>query len=90
MHLSRRELVAIAKEKHVIVRNHSKDNIIRAIQRAEGNDACFGTDKVGQCKQRDCLWREDCLVANLNLGYNLQKRDKTKNEYSKHDLWALI
>jgi hypothetical protein len=74
MHLSRREVVAIARAKNVIVRNHSKGNIIRAIQRAEGNNDCFGTDKIAYCKQGNCLWREDCLVA----------------RYNKHDLWSLI
>ena len=38
-----------------------KDEIIRAIQRAEGNFDCFGTAASGICSQGDCLWREDCL-----------------------------
>ena len=38
-----------------------KDEIIRAIQRAEGNFDCFGTAMSGACSQKDCLWREDCL-----------------------------
>lgn len=38
-----------------------KDEIIRAIQRAEGNFDCFGTAVSGNCSQKDCLWQEDCL-----------------------------
>lgn len=39
---------------------HSKGNLIKAIQRKEGNFACFGTAK-GSCSQMACCWREDCL-----------------------------
>jgi len=38
-----------------------KDEIVRAIQKAEGNFDCFGTALSGSCSQEDCLWREDCL-----------------------------
>jgi hypothetical protein len=37
-----------------------KVEAIRAIQRAEGNEPCFGSGKV-DCAQVDCCWREDCL-----------------------------
>jgi hypothetical protein len=51
----------LAKEKGIRVGNMKKENIIRSIQRAEGNFACFGTAKIGECDQTNCLWREDCL-----------------------------
>ncbi len=38
----------------------SKAEIIRRIQRAEGNFDCFGTAK-DFCDQRECCFREDCL-----------------------------
>ncbi|MBI5847833.1 MAG: SAP domain-containing protein [Nitrospirae bacterium] len=38
-----------------------KDELVRAIQRAEGNFDCFGTAVSGDCSQEDCLWRKDCL-----------------------------
>ncbi len=38
-----------------------KDELIRSIQRAEGNFDCFGTAVSGECAQTDCLWRGDCL-----------------------------
>ena len=59
--MTMKQIKDIAKEKGVKVGNMKKDNIIRAIQRAEGNFDCFGTAKGGVCDQLDCLWREDCL-----------------------------
>lgn len=37
-----------------------KTGIIRAIQAAEENTACFDTGKAAECAQDDCLWRDDC------------------------------
>jgi hypothetical protein len=51
----------IAKTKGIKTGNMKKENIIRAIQRAEGNFDCFGTALDGVCNQANCLWREDCL-----------------------------
>ncbi len=50
-----------AKSKGIKVGNMKKENIIRAIQRAEGNFDCFGTASAGVCDQINCLWKEDCL-----------------------------
>jgi len=52
----------MAKGKGIKVGNMKKENIIRAIQRAEGNFDCFGSAKLGECDQTICLWREDCLL----------------------------
>ena len=38
-----------------------KAEIIRAIQRAEGNFDCFGTATGEECDQEECLWRDDCF-----------------------------
>jgi hypothetical protein len=38
----------------------SKAELIRRIQRAEGNFDCFGTAK-GYCDQLDCCFREDSI-----------------------------
>ena len=38
----------------------SKVELIRRIQRAEGNFDCFGT-AVEHCDQFQCCFREDCL-----------------------------
>jgi hypothetical protein len=50
-----------AKSKGIKVGNMKKENIIRAIQRAEGNFDCFGSASAGVCDQINCLWKEDCL-----------------------------
>ena len=42
---------------------YSKKELIRAIQRKEGNFDCFGT-AVNYCDQFNCLWRDDCLKPN--------------------------
>ncbi|HEC99705.1 MAG TPA: SAP domain-containing protein, partial [Proteobacteria bacterium] len=44
------------------VEKMNKTEIIRTIQRAEGNADCFGTEHVNICGQTSCLWREDCLA----------------------------
>lgn len=38
-----------------------KDDLIRAIQAAEGNSPCFG--RIPDCRQSDCCWMGDCLPA---------------------------
>lgn len=37
-----------------------KEDIIRAIQTAEGNFPCFGTASA-YCDQEGCCWQDDCL-----------------------------
>ena len=37
-----------------------KVELVRAIQSAEGNVACFDTEK-SDCDQLACCWRKDCL-----------------------------
>ena len=44
-----------------------KGDLIRMIQREEGNFACFGTAITGECDQTACLWREDCLAGSSSL-----------------------
>ncbi len=36
-----------------------KEDLIHAIQTAEGNDACFG--RIPNCQVRPCLFRSDCI-----------------------------
>ncbi len=55
------EVRRIAKEWGVKTARVSKAEIIREIQRSEGNFPCFGTAVAGVCDQPDCLWREACL-----------------------------
>lgn len=39
----------------------AKAEIIKSIQRTEGNFDCFGTAANGFCDQSMCLWKTDCL-----------------------------
>ena len=57
-----KQIKEIAKERGVKAGNMKKENIIRSVQRAEGNFDCFGTALSGYCDQMDCLWRNDCLA----------------------------
>ncbi|MDO8891480.1 MAG: SAP domain-containing protein [Sulfurimicrobium sp.] len=41
----------------------SKVELIRQIQRHEGNFDCYATALLGICDQTECLWRKDCLAA---------------------------
>lgn len=40
---------------------HDKIDLIRMMQRREGNFDCFATAIDGICDQNGCLWREDCF-----------------------------
>jgi hypothetical protein len=55
------EIRRIAKTKGVVPGRMKKTELIRAIQRAEGNYECFETAVEGHCSQAECAWREDCL-----------------------------
>jgi len=53
----------IAKKNGVRVGKLNKIELIRAIQKAEGNSDCFAAPYVRECNQMNCLWREDCMIA---------------------------
>jgi hypothetical protein len=41
--------------------NTQKTELIHSIQRAEGNNPCFGKSNNGQCPYTDCCFRKDCF-----------------------------
>lgn len=41
----------------------SKTELIKAIQKIEGNFDCFATAYDGICDQTGCIWRLDCFEA---------------------------
>ncbi|MFO0752047.1 MAG: hypothetical protein U0411_01810 [Thermodesulfovibrionales bacterium] len=55
------QIKAIAREKEIKAGSMKKPELIRAIQRVEGNFDCYGSAASGLCDQPDCRWREDCL-----------------------------
>lgn len=42
-----------------------KADLIHTIQRTEGNFACFATAYSGECDQKSCIWRRDCLKTSV-------------------------
>jgi hypothetical protein len=56
------EVKAKAKEVGVKPGRMNKTDLIRAIQRHEGNVACF-KNGVENCEQMNCLWRQDCMAS---------------------------
>lgn len=55
-----KELQRIAKRFGIKPAGLKKPELIKAIQRAEGNFDCFGTADA-YCDQTSCLFRRDCL-----------------------------
>jgi hypothetical protein len=54
------EIKEVAKQRGLAVGKMKKGEIVRAIQEAEGNDACFDTGKSLECGQSECLWLRVC------------------------------
>lgn len=54
------EIKVIAKQHGIKVGKLKKAELVRAIQEAEGNNACFETGQAAGCGQAGCLWRADC------------------------------
>lgn len=57
-----RDVRDMAKQLGIRTGKMKKDDLIRTIQRTEGNFDCFGTAFSGECTQSECLWRSDCLA----------------------------
>jgi hypothetical protein len=62
---SMKEIRAMARELGVRSARMEKAELIRAIQRAEGNFDCYGTATEEECDQEECLWREDCFKESV-------------------------
>ncbi len=56
-----KDIRAIATERGLKTAKLPKAELIRLIQRSEGNFDCFGSATGGYCDQDGCSWREDCL-----------------------------
>ncbi len=50
----------IARKMGIDTRNVTLTELIRAIQRVEGNKDCYMTAQVLTCGEESCCWREDC------------------------------
>ena len=56
------EMRELAEKYQLDTHGHTKQELIRSIQRREGNFDCFASATAGECDQTTCLWRKDCLV----------------------------
>jgi hypothetical protein len=54
------DIIKIATDRGLKTGKMNKTQLIRAIQKAEGNGECFVTSQIQSCGQMSCLWREDC------------------------------
>ena len=54
------ELKKLARAHGIKVAKMKKADLIRSIQRAEGNNDCYNTGSADTCGQTGCLWRDDC------------------------------
>lgn len=59
--MRKKEIRAIATNHGIKGSKLRKWEIIRAIQRAEGNLDCFRTFVADNCDQTACLWRNGCI-----------------------------
>lgn len=50
-----------AKKLGIKTARMKKEDLIRAVQAAEGNFPCFGTASDGNCDQTGCCWFDGCL-----------------------------
>ncbi len=62
------EIREIAKEYGLKTARVSKLDLIREIQRTEGNFDCFASSGAGTCNQMGCRWRDDCLTMASKAG----------------------
>jgi hypothetical protein len=55
-----KEIRGMARRLRIPMNGMRKTDLIRTIQRAENNMACYGTERVHCCQEKACLWRIDC------------------------------
>jgi len=55
-----KEVKEFAEQKGVRPGRQKKAELIRSIQSAENNPACYMTDQAASCGEVSCLWRGDC------------------------------
>ena len=54
------QIKEIARHRGLNQAKLKKIDLIRAIQKDEGNEVCCTTGHKGECGQPECLWRDDC------------------------------
>lgn len=54
------QAIVPAKRKGINLYSMKKDDLIRLVQKTEGNSPCFKGDFAQSCGQTDCCWFADC------------------------------
>ncbi len=54
------EIKEIAQKMEIPTGKLKKGELIREIQKAEGNCVCFDSGRSTLCGQPECLWADDC------------------------------
>lgn len=54
------EIKTIVQRYSIKAGKMKKSELVRAIQRAEGNEQCFEAGKFASCGQISCSWRNIC------------------------------
>ncbi len=54
------EIKSLAQLYSIKVSRMNKPELVRAIQKAEGNEQCYKSGASAICCQKDCAWRADC------------------------------
>ena len=57
----------MAKSMGINTYQMKKKDVIRAIQKKEGNIDCYGTSRVESCQELNCSWRDDCLSLDQKM-----------------------
>lgn len=58
--MKEKDIREIARKMGIKTGKMKKAELIRAIQKAEGNIPCYAI-RGHECDQINCLWREDCI-----------------------------
>ncbi len=56
----------MAKAMDLKTHRMKKADLILAIQRAESNIDCYGSERGDSCQEQACLWRNDCVTLSNN------------------------
>ncbi len=54
------EIKEIAKRLGIKPGKMKKADLVREIQKVEGNEDCYNSGQAAVCGQNGCSWREDC------------------------------
>ena len=54
------EIRTVARQFSIKPAKMKKQELVQAIEQAEGNRPCYNTATAAFCEQLSCCWREDC------------------------------